>query len=80
MAATGLVGEFDRVLGWPRELVVCLDRAWATAQREHALSPFQIVLLELADHIVSHPPVGGIPHSLEARPDLPDQPTTLVLT
>ncbi len=74
LAAAGLVAEFDRVLGWPRELVVCLDRAWATAQREHASSPFQMVLLELADRVVSNPTAGGIPRG-------PDQPAAaLVLT
>jgi hypothetical protein len=79
MAAAGLVAEFDRVLGWPRELVVCLGRTWATAQREHALSPFQMVLLELADRIVSNPAWGGIPRGPDARLGRPDQPAALVL-
>jgi G3E family GTPase len=74
LAAAGLVAEFARVLGWPRELVVCLDQAWATARREHGLSPFQMVLLELADRVVSNPTAGGIPRG-------PDQPAAaLVLT
>ena len=80
MAAAGLVTEFDRVLGWPRELVVCLDRAWATARREQDLSPFQMVLLELADRVVANPAAGGIPRGPDARPDRPDQPAALVLT
>jgi G3E family GTPase len=80
LAAAGLVAEFDRILGWPRELVVCLDRAWVTAQRERGLSPFQMVLLELADRVVSNPPAGGIPRGPEARLGRTDQPAaTLVL-
>jgi G3E family GTPase len=74
LAAAGLVAEFDRACGWPRKLVVCLDRVWATARREHALSLFQMVLLELADRVVSNPAGGGIPRG-------PDQPAAaLVLT
>ena len=60
MAAAGLVAEFDRVLGWPRELVVCLDRAWVKALQEQDLSPFQLVLLELADRVVASPTPGGV--------------------
>ncbi len=74
LAAAGLVAEFDRILGWPRELVVCLDRAWVTAQRERGLSPFQMVLLELADRVVSNPAPRGIPRGLDAPPGRPDQP------
>jgi hypothetical protein len=74
LAAAGLVAEFERACGWPRELVVCLDRVWATHQREHASSPFQMVLLELADRVVLKPAGGGIPRG-------PDQPAAaLVLT
>jgi G3E family GTPase len=80
LAAAGLVAEFARACGWPRELVVCLDRAWATARREHGLSPFQMVLLELADRVVSNPAGGGIPRGPDARPGRPDQPAALVLT
>ena len=60
MAAAGLVAEFDRVLSWPRELVVCLDRAWVKALLEQDLSPFQMVLLELADRVVASPTPGGV--------------------
>jgi G3E family GTPase len=74
LAAAGQLAEFDRACGWPREVVVCLDRAWTTARCEHALSPFQMVMLELADLVVPNPAAQGI-----AR--YPDQPTdTLVLT
>lgn len=59
IAAANLVAEFDHSLGWQRELVVCLDRTLATARREHGLSPFQMVLVELADRLVSNPAAGG---------------------
>jgi len=64
LAAAGLMAEFDRELAWPRELTVCLDRSWDMARREHALSPFQAVLLERADTLV--PSFAGG----ETRPDL----------
>ena len=60
MAAAALVAEFDCVLGWPRKLVVCLDRAWMKALQEQALSLFQMVLLELADRVVARPTPPGI--------------------
>jgi G3E family GTPase len=81
LAAAGLVAEFARACGWPRELVVCLDRVWATHQREHASSPFQMVLLELADRVVSNPARGGIPRGLDMRSGRPNRPAAaLVLT
>jgi hypothetical protein len=61
IAAAGLLAEFDRAFGWARELAVCLDRAWAAAIRENALSPFQMALLGLADRVVPVPPVGREP-------------------
>jgi hypothetical protein len=57
LAAAGLLAEFDRNLGWPRELAVCLDRAWETARLEHALSPFHMGLLERADQVLTN--AGG---------------------
>ncbi|MDD2762842.1 MAG: GTP-binding protein [Opitutaceae bacterium] len=68
ITAAGLVAEFDRVLGWPRELVVCLDRAWAAARSEQGLSLFQMVLLELADRVVTDPAGGGVHRDPAARP------------
>lgn len=59
LAAAALVAEFDRQLGWPRELTVCLDRAWSRASEAHALSPFLAALLEGADRVVPAPPGGG---------------------
>jgi G3E family GTPase len=72
LAAAALVAEFDRELGWPRELAVCLDRAWARASQDHALSPFQAALLEAADRVVPAPPGSGdAPEpSLRRQPDL----------
>ncbi|HMD62108.1 MAG TPA: hypothetical protein VKG78_11780, partial [Opitutaceae bacterium] len=61
VAASGLLAEFDRVLGWPREVAVCLDRAWANAMRERELSPFHTALLDIADHVVPGPASGETP-------------------
>jgi CobW/HypB/UreG, nucleotide-binding domain len=60
MAAAGLLGEFDRAFGWPRELVVCLDRLWIRAMQEQNLSPFQMALLDLADRLVAVSIPGGV--------------------
>jgi hypothetical protein len=79
VAATGMMAEFDRGLGWPRELTVCLDRAWAMALREHALSPFQMMLLEQADRIVSTPAANTIQRGQDAQVCRPEQPAPLVL-
>ena len=52
LAAAAFMAEFDRVLGWPRELAVCLDPGWTMALRDDSLSPFQSALLGLADRVV----------------------------
>jgi hypothetical protein len=49
IAAPGFIAELDRVVRWPRSLVVCLTPAWEQAQRRGVLSPFQMLLLEAAD-------------------------------
>ena len=49
IAAPGLITEFDRVVGWPRSVVVCLTPAWERARRMGLLAPFQMLLLETAD-------------------------------
>jgi hypothetical protein len=64
LAASGLLGEFDRALSWQREVVVCLDRAWASALQEQSLSPFHLALLELADHVVASQMPGGAHQAL----------------
>jgi hypothetical protein len=68
LAAAGFMAEFDRLMGWPRELAVCLDRGWTTALLGDSLSPFQMALLGLADRVVPslspvglHPGVPGAP-------------------
>lgn len=55
LAAAGLLAEFDARLGWSRECVVWLNRAWATARRSGTLSPFQARLLGLADQVEDQP-------------------------
>lgn len=55
LAAAGLLAEFDRVLGWPREVVAWLNAEWARARREEKLSPFQANLLALAGRVVEEP-------------------------
>lgn len=52
LAASGLLAEFDRVLGWPRDVVVWLNAEWARARREDKLSPFQANLLALSGRVV----------------------------
>ncbi len=49
IAAPGLIAEFDRVVRWPRTIVVSLTPAWERARRSGLLSPFQVLLLETAD-------------------------------
>lgn len=52
VAAHGLIAEFDAVLGWPRDVVVCLSSGWSRGREEQTLSMFQIQLLALATRIV----------------------------
>jgi len=52
LAAAGLLAEFDRVVGWPRKLDVCLDSGWTLALRDSSLAPFQLALLGLADLVI----------------------------
>jgi hypothetical protein len=54
IAAPGLIAEFDRMLRWPRSLVVCLTPAWVRARRMGLQSPFQSLLLETADVTISN--------------------------
>lgn len=56
LAAANLLAEFDAVVRWPREVVVCLSREWARAHRAQTLSVFQQRLIELADETVEPPP------------------------
>jgi len=52
LAAAGLLAEFDRVVGWPRKLDVCLDAGWTLALRDNSLAPFQLALLGLANLVI----------------------------
>lgn len=56
LAAGGLISQFDHLVGWPREVVVCLNREWAKASRARTLSVFQTRLIALADQVVEMPP------------------------
>jgi hypothetical protein len=51
-AAAGLLREFDRELGWPRQLVLCLDAKWEQLRHRPDLPPFLTAILEQADTIV----------------------------
>ena len=58
LVAAGLVAEFDRVLGWPREVAVCLDAGWGAALRDDSMSPFETAIIGLADCVVPSRPQG----------------------
>lgn len=53
LAAAGLLGEFDRILGWPRSLIVLLTPKWAEMVRSGMVSPFQSALIDSADAVAS---------------------------
>jgi len=55
-AAAGLLGEFDRDLGWPREVVLCLDAKWEWLRHRPDLPPFLAALIAQATLLV--PPTG----------------------
>lgn len=52
-AAAGLLREFDRELGWAREIVLCLDAKWEQLRHRPDLPPFLTTLLEQTDTIVT---------------------------
>ncbi|MDF9827160.1 hypothetical protein M2103_000788 [Ereboglobus sp. PH5-5] len=54
IAALRFLDEFDAVVGWPRNVVLCLSAAWAKARRLDMLLPFQSALIERADTIIEH--------------------------
>ena len=54
IAAPGLIAEFDRVVRWPRTIVVSLTPTWERARRLGSLSPFQMLLLETADLTIAN--------------------------
>jgi hypothetical protein len=61
LSAAGLIAEFDRILHWRREVVLCLNREWDRARRANTLSAFQVRLLALADQVVEQPAAPIIP-------------------
>ena len=63
IAAAGVIAEFDRALGWPRQVVICPGAAWEAAPRSAELPFFLSNLLSLADTVVTRPPEsqsGGV--------------------
>lgn len=54
-AAAGLLGEFDRELGWPREVVLCLDEKWEWLRHRSDLPPFLSALIAHAGTVVPPP-------------------------
>jgi hypothetical protein len=61
LAAAGLISEFDHILRWRREVVVCLNRDWDRARRTNTLSAFQARMLALADQVVEQPNAAIVP-------------------
>ncbi len=51
-AAAGLLGEFDRDLGWAREVVLCLDAKWEWLRHRPDLPPFLTALLAQTNLLV----------------------------
>jgi len=55
VGAPGLVAEFDRLVGWPRRLLVLLDGPWAAGRRDGRLLYYQTVLFDMADAVAESP-------------------------
>lgn len=53
LAAAGVIAEFDRALGWPRQVVICPGAAWEAVPRTEELPFFLSNLLALADTVVT---------------------------
>jgi Ni2+-binding GTPase involved in maturation of urease and hydrogenase len=68
-AAAGLLGEFDRALGWSREVVLCLDEKWENLSHRPDRPPFLSALLERADRVMRSSPITGTARSTCA-PDI----------
>ena len=71
VAVAGLLQEFDQALAWPREVVLCLDRRWATLRARPELPYFHAGVIALADVIVPPEPIATSP----AAPTTPDAPS-----
>lgn len=61
VAAAGLLGEFDRELGWPREVVLAFDERWERLRREGDAPPFLAALAGSADRILGPAPATARP-------------------
>lgn len=55
LSAINLIAEFDTLVRWPREVVVCLNADWAKARHTGTLSYFQVQLLGAADRVIEAP-------------------------
>ena len=55
LAATGLIAQFDALVRWPREIILCLDTKWAKARRSDTLSFPQFQLISSADRVIWMP-------------------------
>jgi Ni2+-binding GTPase involved in maturation of urease and hydrogenase len=53
VATAGLLGEFDRELGWPRQIVLCVDEKWERLRHRGDAPPFLATLSEHADLVVA---------------------------
>jgi hypothetical protein len=61
-AAAGLLGEFDRELGWSRQVILCLDNKWERLRDRLDAPPFVSALLERADMVLpASPPCSTRP-------------------
>lgn len=59
LAATSLLEELDRTLGWPHRTVTCLSATMANRAPEQALPPFFEMLLANSDLVVTDEPTGA---------------------
>lgn len=74
IAAAGLIAEFDRTLGWPRQVVICTSAAWDAAARTAELPFFMSNLIALADTVIAPMPetrTDGV-MGMDARPEKPN--------
>ncbi len=76
-AAAGLLGEFDRDLAWPRQVVLCLDEKWEWLRHRSDLPPFLTALIERADTVVPPRPRTATAPTPGPRP--PDAPEVVLL-
>lgn len=56
LAAGSLIAEFDALVRWPCEFVLCVDADWGKACHAGTLSFAQIALTDMADRVVMAAP------------------------